>query len=182
MGVKVDVMDEFYKLLHPCLAVFVVSASAGGRPNLMTCAWNMPVSEDPPMVAVALGEESYTGELIRESREFTVNIPGERLLKALWVCGTRSGRRADKFRLAGLTPRPARRVKPPIIDECMGHLECRLSKSVEAGECTLFIGEVLEAYASEEFFKNGVWDVRAASLPLHLGGRLFAIPSRVVKP
>ena len=48
MGVKVDVMDEFYKLLHPCLAVFVVSASAGGRPNLMTCAWNMPVSRILP--------------------------------------------------------------------------------------------------------------------------------------
>jgi len=58
MGVKVDVMDDFYKLLHPCLAVFVVSVSADGRSNVMTCAWNMPVSEDPPMVAIALSEVS----------------------------------------------------------------------------------------------------------------------------
>jgi len=179
---KVDVMEDFYKLLHPCMTVLVVSISKDGRPNVMTCAWNMPVSEDPPMIAIALGEESYTGQLIRESGEFTVNIPDERLLKAVWVCGTRSGRRADKFKLAGLTPCSAKRVKPPIIDECIGHLECRLSKSVEAGECTLFIGEVLEAYASEEFFRNGVWNVRTVSLPFHLGGRIFVIPSRVVRP
>ena len=182
MGVKVNVMDDFYKLLHPCMTILVVSISRDGKPNVMTCAWNMPVSEDPPLIAVALGEESYTGQLIRESGEFTVNIPDERLLKAAWICGTKSGRRVDKFKLAGLTPAPARKVKPPIISECIAHLECKLENMVEAGECIIFVGEVLEAYASEEFFKKGVWDVRAVSLPLHLGGSWFAIPGRVVKP
>ena len=88
---KVDVMEDFYKLLNPCMTVLVVSMSKNGRPNVMTCAWNMPVSEDPPMIALSLGKESYTGELIKKSGEFTVNIPDERLLKALWLCGARSG-------------------------------------------------------------------------------------------
>ena len=52
---KVDVMDDFYKLLHPCMTILVVSISRDGKPNVMTCAWNMPVSEDPPMIAVAFG-------------------------------------------------------------------------------------------------------------------------------
>ncbi|MCD6592440.1 MAG: flavin reductase, partial [Thaumarchaeota archaeon] len=86
------------------------------------------------------------------------------------------------FKLAKLTPAPARKVRSPIISECIAHLECKLENTVEAGECIIFIGEVLEAYASEEFFKNGVWDVKAISLPLHLGGSWFAIPGRVVKP
>ena len=179
---KMDVMDDFYKLLHPCMTVLVVSVSRDGKPNVMTCAWNMPVSADPPMIAVALGSESYTSQLIKESGEFTVNIPDERLLRALWICGTKSGRSVDKFKLAGLTPRPAKRVKAPIVGECAAHLECKLSSKLEAGECTIFVGEVLEAYCEEELFKNGVWDIEKIALPMHMGGRLFAIPMRIVKP
>ncbi|MEM4718730.1 MAG: flavin reductase family protein, partial [Nitrososphaerota archaeon] len=141
------------------MTVLVVSVSRDGKPNVMTCAWNMPVSADPPMIAVALGSESYTSQLIKESGEFTVNIPDERLLRALWICGTKSGRSVDKFKLAGLTPRPAKRVKAPIVGECAAHLECKLSSKLEAGECTIFVGEVLEAYCEEELFKNGVWDI-----------------------
>ena len=88
---KVDVMEDFYKLLHPCMTVLVASMPKNGRSNVMTCAWNMPVSEDPPMITLSLGKESYTGELIKKSGEFAVNIPDERLLKALWLCGARSG-------------------------------------------------------------------------------------------
>ena len=179
---KMDVMDNFYKLLHPCMTGLVVSVSRDGKPNVMTCAWNMPVSADPPMIAVALGSESYTSQLIKESGEFTVNIPDERLLRALWICGTKSGRDVDKFKLAGLTPRPAKRVKAPIIGECAAHLECKLGSQLETGECTIFVGEVLEAYCEEELFKNGVWNIEKISLPMHMGGRLFAIPTKIVKP
>ena len=179
---KIDVMDDFYKLLHPCMTILVVSVSCDGRPNVMACAWNMPVSEEPPMIAVALGSRSYTSQLISESGEFTVNIPDERLLKAIWICGTKSGRNVDKFKLAGLTPGPARRVKAPIVDECVAHLECRLNSQLEAGECIIFVDEVLEAYCEEGFFKNGVWNIERVALPMHMGGRLFAVPTRLVKP
>ena len=182
LGLKIDVMDDFYKLLHPCMTVLVASVSRDGRPNVMTCAWNMPVSDEPPMIAIALGSESYTSQLIKESGEFTVNIPDERLIKAVWICGTMSGRSVDKFKLAGLTPRPAKKVKAPIVDECVAHLECKLSSQLEAGECIIFVGEVLEAYCEEELFKNGIWNIEKVALPMHMGGRLFAIPMRIVKP
>ena len=175
-------MDDFYKLLHPCMTVLIVSVSREGKPNVTTCAWNMPVSEEPPMIAVALGSESYTSQLIRETGEFTVNIPDEQLLKAIWVCGTKSGKSMDKFKLVGLTPKPAKKVKAPIIDDCAAHLECKLSAQLEAGECTIFVGEVLEAYCEEELFKNGVWNIEKIALPLHMGGKIFAIPTRIARP
>ena len=178
---KIDVLDNFHRLLHPRATVFVIS-SWNDKPNMMTCAWNMPVSKDPPMVAIALSRESYTNELIRKSGEFTINIPDEKLLNALWVCGTRSGRKVDKAKLAGLKLSPSRKVKPPIVEDCIGHLECKLYKFFEVGECTVFIGEVLEAYASKEAFSQGVWNVKRIRLPMHLGGDRFAIPTEVVKP
>ncbi|MCX8187097.1 MAG: flavin reductase family protein [Nitrososphaeria archaeon] len=178
----VSVLDGFYKLLHPCITVLVASVSRSGRPNVMACAWNMPVSEEPPMIAIAIGRESYTNELIKESGEFTVNILGQEYLEAIWICGTRSGRNIDKFRLANLTLEPARRVKPPIIKECAAYLECKLHNYVDSGECTIFIGEVLDAYASKEVFSKDGWNIEKIGLPLHLGGRLFTIPREIIQP
>jgi len=180
-GMKVNVLDDFYKLLHPCVTVLVAS-SWNDRSNVMTCAWNMPVSEDPPLVAIALSRESYTNEIIRKSGDFTINIPDETLLNALWICGTRSGRKVDKARLAGLKLSPAKKVKSPIVEDCIGHLECKLDKFFEVGECTVFIGEVLEAYASREAFSQGIWNVKKIRLPLHLGGDRFALPTEVIRP
>lgn len=179
---KVDVIDDFFKLLHPCIPLLVVSVSKDGKPNVMTCAWNMPVSEEPPTIALAIDRESYTNKLIKESREFTVNIPGDQLLDAIWICGTKSGREVDKFRLAKISPEPAKKVKPPIIRECVGHLECRLRDYIEVGECTLFIGEVLEAYALKDALAKGVWDIKRTRLPLHLGGRSFTVPTEIIEP
>jgi len=104
---KVGVMEYFYKLLHPCMIVLVASMSKNEGSNVMTCAWNMPMSEDLLIIALSLGKEGYTGELIKKSGEFTVNIPDERLLKALWLCETRSGRRINKFKRANLTSIPS---------------------------------------------------------------------------
>ncbi|MEM2732782.1 MAG: flavin reductase family protein, partial [Nitrososphaerota archaeon] len=119
---KIDVMEDFYKLLHPCMTVLIVSISREGKLNVMTCAWNMPVSEDPPLIAVAISNESYTNQLIKETGEFTVNIPDEKMLKALWICGSKSGREVDKFKLAKLTTTSSKKIAPPIINECVAHL------------------------------------------------------------
>ena len=46
--------------------------------------------------------------------------------------------------MAGLTPLPAQRVKPPLIAECPVNLECRLLDDPEPiGDHDLFKGEVL---------------------------------------
>lgn len=175
-------MEDFYKLLHPCITLLIVSISQDGKPNVMTCAWSTPVSEDPPIVAIALSKESYTNSLIKSSGEFTVNIPSEKLLDATWICGTVSGKDVDKASLAGITYSNSKRVKPPIINECIGHLECRVLNSIDIGESTLFIGEVLEAYADKEFFQEGIWNIESVGILLHLGGDRFAIATKVLRP
>ena len=54
----------------------------------------------------------------------------------------------------GLTPQPARKVKAPIINECVAHMECKLRQEIETGDKNLFIGEVIEAYADESLVKE----------------------------
>jgi len=179
LATKVDVGDYFHQLLHPRPTVLVVTVGRDGKVNVMACSWNTPVSEEPPTVAISIWRESYTHQLLKEVPEFTINIPTAQLLRAVMVAGTASGREVDKVSAAGLTLRPARRVRPPVVEECVGHLECRVVEEIAVGECTLFVGEVLEAYASSSAFNRG-WSLRDVDLLLHLWGRRFAIPKRTI--
>lgn len=164
-----EIKSGIYHLLHPKMTFFLTSISKDGKPNVMTCAWATPVSEEPPIVIVCVAKESYTSGLIKQTKEFVINIPTKRLLKALWICGKESGRVTDKFVKAGLRCGSGKKVKSPVIEGCIGYIECKLWKTVDAGECYAFFGKVLIAYADERFLKRGLWS-ETAEIPLHLGG------------
>ncbi len=164
-----EMKSDIYHLLHPKMAFFLTSIAKDGKPNVMACAWATPVSEEPPIVVVCVSKESYTAELIRQTGEFVINIPTKKLLKALWICGKTSGRDTDKFKKAGLKYSKAKSVRAPVIDECIGHIECKLWKTIDAGECYAFFGKILSACADDKYIKNGLW-TESAEIPLHLGG------------
>jgi len=171
---KVDVLKAFSRLLHPKPVLLVTSVDGEGRPNIITVAWATPASVDPPVVAICVKKDRYSHKLISETGEFVINIPTRGLVDKAMYCGTVSGADVDKFRETGLTAAPARAVRPPIIEECVAHIECRVEKSVDAGSHTIFLGRVLAAYADEERFQNRMWLVPEADLVLHMGGRSYA--------
>jgi flavin reductase (DIM6/NTAB) family NADH-FMN oxidoreductase RutF len=166
---KKVISSDIYHLLHPKMTFLLTSISKNGKPNVMTCAWATPVSEEPPIVIVCLSKQHYTTKLIKQTKEFIINIPTKKMLKALWICGKASGKDTDKFEKAELKTNPAKRVKAPIVSNCIGHIECKVWKIVEAGECYAFFGKVLSAYADTRYFKKGLW-IKGAKIPLHLGG------------
>ncbi|GAB4535912.1 MAG: flavin reductase family protein [Thermodesulfovibrionia bacterium] len=163
-----EIKSDIYHLMHPKMVFFLTSISRDGKPNVMTCAWATPVSEEPPIVIVCVSKEGYTAELIKQTKEFVINIPTKKLLKELWICGRTSGRDTDKFKKSGLDIEKAKKVKVPIISGCIGYIECRLWKTMEAGECYAFFGRVIAAYADDKYIKNGLW-TKEAEIPLHLG-------------
>ena len=183
MAEKVDVnLGMAYRLLHPRNTILVTCADSKGKANIITLAWSMPVSANPPLIALSIAPKRYSHGLIEETREFVVNIPSMKLVNETLYCGRVSGRNVDKFEKTNLTPAPAKIVKVPIIKECVAHLECRLYQQIAAGDHTLFIGEVVAAYADDGIF-NGTFDIKKAELIYHLGGDLFAtLSDETVKP
>jgi flavin reductase (DIM6/NTAB) family NADH-FMN oxidoreductase RutF len=166
--------SKAYRLLHPMHTVLVSSGGSGFKPNVMAVAWAMPASMSPPLLAISISPKRHTHRIIRETREFVVNVPTVELLKAVRVSGSLSGRTRDKFAEAGLTPTPAKTVKAPVVAECAAHMECRLHSQFEAGDHTVFVGEILEAYANAGVFADE-WDLNRAKLLYHLGGTKFAL-------
>ena len=105
------------------------------------------------------------------------------IIKETLFCGRRTGRKHDKFAETGLTPMPAKMIRPPIIKECVAHLECKLHQQITMGDHTLFVGEVLTAYVNEGVFLNRKFDLEKVKLIYHKGGNDFAtIDPKVVTP
>ena len=62
-----------------------------------------------------------------------------------------------------------------IIKECLAHIECKLHRQFKTGDHTVFVGEIVEAYASKGVFTDK-YDVSKAQMLYHLGGNIFATP------
>jgi len=175
-------LEYFYMALHPRVVVLVVAIDREGKPNVMPASWTTPISEEPPHVALAMWRENYTWKLIKESKEFTLNTPTAELIDLVWKAGTISGKDVDKSRILKLTFSKSRKLKTPIIEECIAHLECKVVDEVDVGESTLFIAEVVEAYGSKEYLVRGKWNIRKVNVLEHLGGRVFTIATKVLYP
>jgi len=158
--------------LHPYNACLVTCRGKDDKANIMTVAWMIPVSVDPPLVAMSIRPERYSNDIIMETREFIVNIPTFDLAQKVLFCGRRSGRDHDKFKETGLSPQSATKVNAPIIKECVAHLECRVVKAVEIGDHTLIVGQIVAAHASDECFGQ-VYDMEKFRPCLHVGKNFF---------
>lgn len=143
-------VEEAWKRKYPERTVLVVSIGKEGKPNIITVGWNMPTSGKPPLVAISIGKTRYSHKLISQTGEFVVAFPSIDMEDAVIFCGTVSGRDVDKFKETGLTPIPAKYVKPPLIAEATVNMECRVVATLETGDHTIFVGEILATYISKE--------------------------------
>jgi len=132
--------------VYPTPAGLVTTVDQEGNANVITLGENYNLSiRKPVIVGLGIAPQRYSHRLLCQCREFVVNFPTSALLDKVLACGSVSGRDVrDKLAMAGLTPLPAQRVKPPLIAECPVNLECRLLEDPEPiGDHDLFKGEVL---------------------------------------
>jgi flavin reductase (DIM6/NTAB) family NADH-FMN oxidoreductase RutF len=175
-------LSSSLRLLHPMHTVLVSCIGKTGKPNIITLAWAMPTSISPPLIAISVKPTRHSYDLIRATKEFVVNIPTVDILNATLLCGRKSGKQHDKFKETGLTPEPAKKVKPPIIKECVAHLECKLHSQFTTGDHIIFIGEIIEAHANKEAFTDE-YDLKKAKMIFHMGGNDFAtLKTKIFKP
>jgi flavin reductase (DIM6/NTAB) family NADH-FMN oxidoreductase RutF len=109
-----------------------------------------------PMVMVGIVPTRYTFELLKEIDDYSINIPTFKLLEAIKVCGSKSGRDINKFKAAGLTPRKAQKISSYLIDECPVNLECKVVHKValQGSTHTWFIAEIVTAYQREDYDRS----------------------------
>ncbi|MEN2984956.1 MAG: flavin reductase family protein [Dictyoglomaceae bacterium] len=176
-----ELKHNFIYLLHPLPAFLVTSVSNLGKQNVMTASWIIPFSINPPLVVLSLRPERFTLQLIKETKEFVINIPPYELSNATLICGKVSGRDNDKFKLANLTPIPANKVKAPLIKECIAHIECVLEDIIDIkGDHLLVIGKVVYAQVEEDKFEK-VYNLDNFNPSMYLGQDTYTTCKEVRK-
>jgi len=167
-------LSKSHRLLYPRPVVLVSCIDPEmGRTNLITIAWAVPLSISPPMVGILIAPKRYSHKLIEKSGEFVINIPSMALLEKVVRCGKVSGKTHNKFAEFGLTELEGKAVKTPAVRECTAHLECKLTKSVNVGDHTLFVGEVVAAYANENTFDGNFINLDVLKPIFQVGGDIF---------
>ena len=160
--------SNFAALLNPRLALLVTCCDSQGQPNVLAVAWHTPLSHVPPMLGISIGGTRYSHNLIQDTGDFAVNIMGVSMLNAVKICGELTGELDDKFSIAEMETKLARKISVPVLCDALGVLECRLENQVKTGDHTFFIGRVLYAEAHSGCFSRGWVDSREDGVLLHL--------------
>jgi flavin reductase (DIM6/NTAB) family NADH-FMN oxidoreductase RutF len=151
---KIDV--EYLRYMWPMRHFLITCGDMQHESNIISISFCMPVSKEPPSIACAIGRNALSCSLIETCHEFVINVPPKKLKREIYYCGFHSGRDVDKFKETGLTARPAKKARAPIIEECVAHMECVVYRKIETGDKYLFIGEIVEAYADESVVNGNI--------------------------
>jgi flavin reductase (DIM6/NTAB) family NADH-FMN oxidoreductase RutF len=119
--------------------------TAKGKDDTVTAAtvnWVTQASFAPPLVVVGVKADSHPHPLIKESEAFALNVLGKdqgAMAFTFFKPATREGQKisGEPFRW-GTTG-------APILERAPAFVECRLVDSVERGDHSIFVGEVVEA-------------------------------------
>ena len=134
--------------------VLLGSVGADATPNLMTIGWlTGGIIWSSPVLIVMVRPSRHTFSRLEQVAEFTVGVLPPSFSQALRTCGTVSGRDGDKFKQAGLTPAPARKVKPPLVQEAVIHYECRVVHRNDVDPAQLSREIMQSAYPAGDFHR-----------------------------
>jgi flavin reductase (DIM6/NTAB) family NADH-FMN oxidoreductase RutF len=141
--------------------VSVVTVNEGGMFYGLTVSSFSSLSLDPPLVLVCLSNNNRLPEMIQEAGTFSVSILERAQEDASTLFASRGREPTPDIAELGcrLTDTGA-----PVVDGAMGWVACRLHNSIEQGDHTIFVGEVIEASADPEgkpllYFRRAYWGV-----------------------
>jgi flavin reductase (DIM6/NTAB) family NADH-FMN oxidoreductase RutF len=106
-----------------------------------------------PVLLVLVRPSRYSFGLLEAHGEFTVNLPGTDLQRAVAICGSKSGRDVDKIRECGLTLGKSTNIEVPHIVECPVHYECRVIHKSNVVNADLAPDIVAASYPEGDFHR-----------------------------
>lgn len=163
-------------ILNPVPVVMVTSVDKEGKPNIITLAWAGTINSEPPMVSISIRKSRYSHGLIKDRREFVINLTTEKLAYVTDFCGVKSGRDMDKFEAAKLTPEKASVVGVPLIKESPVNIECVVKQIIELGSHDMFLGEIVAVDVDESLLdEKGKLHMDKAGLICYSHGEYWSL-------
>jgi flavin reductase (DIM6/NTAB) family NADH-FMN oxidoreductase RutF len=150
------------------------------KPNALTIGWTGILNTIPPKTYISVRPERYSYNLIKESGEFVINLPTEKIVKAVDYCGVRSGAKEDKLAKCGLTVSPSVKISAPMVDQSPVNLECKVTDIVHLGSHDMFIADIVGVNVDESLLdEKGKLHLSKAGLCAYAHGEYFALGKQI---
>ncbi len=168
--------DPIGSLVAPRPIGWISSLSAAGEVNLAPYSFFNLFNYRPPIIGFAsIGWKDSVAN-IAEQGEFVWNLATMPLIERVNATSAEVARDVDEFPLAGLTPLPSVRVRPPRVAEAPASLECVVTDvrqlRTAAGdpiETWLVLGEAVQVHIRREALRDDAFDTSDVE-PLLRGG------------
>lgn len=172
MNEKVDFKGSV--ILNPVPVVLITSKNKEGKENVFTVAWTGTVCTKPPMLSISVRPERLSYEYIKETMEFTVNLPSSKMTRAVDYCGVKPGRKVDKIKEMNFTMKEGTNIDVPYIDECPISIECKVKSIIPLGTHDLFIADVVGSHVDSNLIdEKGKIHFEEADLITYCHGEYF---------
>jgi flavin reductase (DIM6/NTAB) family NADH-FMN oxidoreductase RutF len=145
-----------YKLLTgaviPRPIGWISTISEGGIPNLAPFSFFNVVGDDPPHIMFSTAHPNQhkkdTLNNVLQTGQFVVNMVTEEIVEAMNTTAQAVHSDVDEFELAGLTPLPSTKIKPPRVKESPISFECELVhhyslENHKFGGATIVVGRII---------------------------------------
>ena len=168
-------------LLNPVPVVMITCRNKEGKENVFTVAWTGTICTKPPMLSISIRPERLSYEYIKETMEFTVNMPHRKQTRETDFCGVRSGRQIDKIKECGFTMVEGKDVNVPFIKECPVNIECKVKQIIPLGTHDIFLAEVVGSHVNENLMdENDKIHLEWANLISYSHGEYFPISNEPI--
>ena len=170
-------------LIYPLPAAMISCGSNPDEYNIIPVSWLGTICSNPPMCYISVRSERHSYEIIKRNMEFVINLTTEELAQATDWCGVRSGKDYNKFQEMGLTPAKATLVSAPIIQESPLSIECRVKEIISLGSHDMFISDVVNVQADNNYFdpETGRFDMKSAKLLAYSHGNYYGLGEHIGK-
>lgn len=145
MAKKIFPLSKVYSLLESG-PVIMISTACKGKQNVMPMSWHTMMEFKPPLVGFVMSDLNYSFRMLMKTKECVINIPTVEIVPKVLGCGNVHGDKINKFEKFGLTPKPAVKVKAPLIDESYANFECRVVDPGMVKKYGFFVVEVVKAW------------------------------------
>lgn len=133
------------------------------------------------MLSISIRPERLSYEYIKETMEFTVNLPSTKMTRAVDYCGVRPGRKFDKIKEMNFTMREGSNVNVSYIDECPVSIECKVKSIIPLGTHDLFIADVVGSHIDKELIdEKGKIHFEEADLITYCHGEYFKMDTEAL--
>jgi flavin reductase (DIM6/NTAB) family NADH-FMN oxidoreductase RutF len=130
---------------HP---INICGVRNGDEVNGFTLSWTTQASFKPPMIVIGVNQDSRSNSMIKASQVFAISFldkSQQKIAETFFQPQRRVENRfgEHEFYLSELT-------KCPVLNESLGYVECQVKGSIEAGDHSIFLGEVIGAHLHRE--------------------------------